>query len=278
MPDTEYQYEEFLIRFGRYIGDPLLYLDLAKDPDVDLKITNDFSSTYYVSTELKYTLHEIFLPPETPPEKGYVRSYEHSYWPAVSGSTKAKKLEPGFKVFKVLLRGEPDIVSASGDDSTDAYQLLREISIDFKNKTEVIMDSMEVRDLMFLLSHLYGGPWVNRGEGYIAGSGYYIETYLGYRIGGQVLGDENVGASDYFGHYVDAVASHMGVWAVGADRFSWHAMGVLPYDAIILPFDRGFPGVPLLDTEDKKPVYIRVHTQDSEGDIYINVKKLGKMG
>ena len=277
MPTDEFNYEEFLIRFGRYVGDPLLYLDLAKDPDIDLKITNDFSSTYYTSTELKYTLHEIFLPPETPPEQGYLRDYEHSYWEAVNGATEHKKLTPGFKVFKVLLRGVPDIDATWGAAKADAYNLLREISVDFKNKTEVAIDSMETRDLMFLLSQMYGGPWHNRGEGYIEDVLGYIETFLGYRIGMNLVEDEGASSSTFMGHYVDAVAGRAAVYATAGQKFSWSAMGVLPYNAIILPFDIGWPGVPLLDTEAKKPVYIRVHCHDSDGDNYMVVEELGKL-
>jgi len=112
--DTSYSYEEFMILFGRYLGDPLLYLNLEKDPDVDLKITNDFGTTYWTDGQLKYTLHEVFLPPETPPERGYIREYEHSYWPAVSGQTEPKKLTPGFDVFGFWLRGTPDRNATTG--------------------------------------------------------------------------------------------------------------------------------------------------------------------
>lgn len=278
MPTGEFNYEEFLIRFGRYVGDPLLYLDLDKDPDVDLKITNDFDvTTYWTDGELKYTIHEIFLPPETPPEQGYLRDYEHSYWAAVNGATESKKLTPGFKVFKVLLRGVPDINATWGYCETNTYNLLREISVDFLNKTEVAIDAMETRDLMYLLSQMYGGPWHNRGEGYVGISGHAIETFLGYRVGMNLVEDESASASTFMGYYFDPVEGRAQVYATAGQKFSWSAMGVLPYYAIILPFDIGWPGVPLLDTEAKKPVYIRVHSHSSSGDNYMCVEELGKL-
>ena len=50
---------------------------------------------------------------------------------------------------------------------------------------------------------------------------------------------------------------------------------MLPYNGIVIPFDLGWPGVPLLDTEDKKPVYIRVKANTSSGDAYLGVSELG---
>ena len=90
-----------------------------------------------------------------------------------------------------------------------------------------------------------------------------------------VIGDENIDANAFFGTYVDMQASRMGVWVNAADRFSWQAMGIMPYNALILPVDRGWPSVPLLDTEAKKPVYIRVKANSSSGDNYMVVEELG---
>ena len=215
--DTAYNYEEFFIRFGRYIGDPLLYLDLAKDPDVDLRITNDFGTTYWTDTELKYNVHEVFLPDETPPEKGYLRQYEHSYWASESGGTKSKKLTPGFKVFNAWLRGVPDRNATTGLAAADCYNVLREISVDFKNKREVIIDSEEVRDLMYILGMMAGGPWTKWQNYYQETSARYLETHIGYRPYALISEQETAGANTYAGTY-DADEGPVAVYVDAADR------------------------------------------------------------
>lgn len=272
--DTRYSYEEFLIMFGRYIGDPLLYLDLEKDPDVDLKITNDFGTTYWEDGQLKYTIHEVTLPDETGPEKGYVRSYEHSYWASVSGQTENKKLQPGFKVFDVLLRGAVDRNATTGANATDPYQVLREISVDFKNKKEKIIDSMETRDLLYILGQMYGGPWTRAGHHYLGGDGHYPEGFIGYPDVYLYTPNESVSASVYLGS-MEPDAGPMYVHANAAQDFLFLSHGWLPYNCLMLPFDIGWPGIHLLDTAAKNPVYIRVKSNTSEGDVYMVVEELG---
>lgn len=272
--DTRYSYVEFLILFGRYVGDPLLYLDLAKDSDIDLKITNDFGTTYWTDDQLKYTLHELFLPDATPPEKGYVRSYEHSYWPSVSGQTENKKLTPGFKVFDVLLRGAVDRNATTGLPSTDPYQVLREISVDFLNKKEKIIDSMETRDLLFILGQMYGGPWTMTGQQYAGGDEYYPEGHIGYPDVHLFTPNENATAATFLGT-MEPDAGPMEVNTDSAQDFLFLSQGWLPFNCLMLPFDIGWPNVPLLDTEVKKPVYIRVKSNTALGDVYLTVEELG---
>lgn len=273
--DTRYSYVEFLIMFGRYIGDPLLYLDLAKDPDVDLKITNDFGTTYWVDGQLKYTLHEIFLPENTPAEQGYMRSYEHSYWASVSGATESKKLTPGFDVFDVLLRGAVDRDGTSGLNATDPYQVLREISVDFLNKQEVPIDSIETRDLLFILGQLYGGPWTIGGQQYVGASGRYPQGHIGYPDVHLFTDNESASASTFEGT-MEPDSGPMYIACDAAKDFLYLSRGWLPFNCLMIPFDLGWPGVPLLNTETKKPVYVRVKSNTSSGDVYMVVEELGK--
>jgi len=268
--------EEFIIPFGRQIGDPFLYLDLAKDPDIDLKITNDFGTTYWTDGELKYTLHEIFLPETAPPEKGYVRSYEHSFWPSVDGSTESKKLTPGFNVFDVLLRGAVDRDATTGASATATYNVLREISVDFLNKAEVIIDAMEVRDLMYILGFMYGGPWRTVGQGYVSATGRHLETYLGYRTSTMLTDNESAAAGTFQGRDWDDEPA-VDVFVDTAKNLFLANEGYLPYQSIMIPFDIGWPSTPLLDTEAKKPVYVRVHSHSSSGDVYMVVEELGSL-
>lgn len=274
--DTRYSYLELMIMFGRYIGDPLLYLDLSKDPDIDLKITNDFGTTYWEDGQLKYTLHEIMLPDATPPEKGYIRSYEHSYWASVSGETENKKLTPGEKVFDVWLRGAVDRNSTTGLNATDPYQVLREISVDFLNKKEKILDSLELRDLQLILGHMYGGPWTRGGQTYVGGDEYYPEGYIGYPDAHLYTPNESASASTFLGS-MEPDAGPMHVNTDSAQDFIFLAHGWLPFNGLLLPFDVGWPGMPLLDTEAKKPVYIRVKSNTSSGDVYMVVEELGSL-
>jgi len=274
---NQYCYEEFMIMFGRYIGDPLLYLDLGKDPDIDLKITNDFDvTTYWTNDELKYTLHEVLLPNNTPPEKGYIRSYEHSYWAAVSGETANKKLTPGEKVFDVMLRGAVDYTATSNAPVTSPWNILREISVDFLNKKEKIIDSMETRDLMFILGQMYGGPWRTGRQFYIGASERYPETFIGYRTHKSVTQHIPTADTQWIGAFNDD-AGPMKVYKDSAGLAHLWAEGYLPFNSIKIPFDIGWPGVPLLDTEAKKPVYIRVKANNSNGDVYMVVEELGSL-
>lgn len=274
--DTRYSYEEFIIMFGRHIGDPLLYLDLGKDPDIDLKVTNDFGTTYWEDGQLKYTLHELFLPDATPPEKGYIRSYEHSYWASVSGERENKKLTPGFKVFDVWLRGAVDRNATTGLNATDPYQVLREISVDFLNAKEKIIDAIELRDLQLILGQMYGGPWTRAGQTYADGDDYYPEGFIGYPDAHIITLNENASASSYIGTH-EPDAGPILVHTDSALDLPFLAHGWLPYNGIMLPFDIGWPGMPLLDTEAKKPVYIRVKSNTSSGDVYLCVEELGAL-
>lgn len=269
-----YCYDEFVIMFGRYVGDPLLYLDLAKDPDIDFKITNDFGTTYWTDGQLKYTIHEVFLPDVMPPEKGYMRSYEHSYWPAVSGAKESKKLTPGFNIFDVLLRGVPDRNATTGVAATDCYQLLREISVDFLNGKEKIIDAIETRDLMYILGMMAGGPFTAIQNYWQATSARYLETHIGYRPYSMPTEQETAGANTFAATY-DADEGPVAVYVDAADRGTMLSQGFLPYNSLMLPFDLGWPGIPLLDTEAKKPVYVRVKSNNSNGDVYMVVEELG---
>jgi hypothetical protein len=274
--DTAYLYEEFWIMFGRYIGDPLLYLDLAKDDDVDLKITNDFGITYWEDGQLKYTIHEVFLPDDTPAELGYLRDYEHSYWDAVSGGTESKRLTPGYQVARILLRGPPTRNATTGLANADCYNVLREVSVDFLNKKEIIIDSEEVRDLMYIYGMMAGGPWTSWLNYYQVTSAHYIQTHVGYRPYAMVTEQETAGATTYAGTY-DADEGPVAIYVDAADRGTLCAHGMLPYDSLVIPFDLGFPNVPLLDTEAKKPVYIRVKSNTANGDVYLVVEELGSL-
>jgi len=150
------------------------------------------------------------------------------------------------------------------------------LTVDFLNKTEVVVNAMEIRDLMYLLGLMYGGPFTNYLQRYIDASGRYVETRIGYRPYSQAGRDSDMAETKWIGTY-HSDRGPCGIFADDACYFWLQAKGYLPYNGILFPFDHGWPGVPLLDTETKKPVYIRVKSNTSDGDIYLVIRELGKL-
>ncbi len=155
--DTNYQRSTVVIPFGEYIGDPKHGLDLAAWDQVNLDITNDFTTSYVASGAFKADVKLLTLEDLAAKPAGYYKSYEwKSESPAAAAQYVYHKVPTTDKIRRLMCQIDPTVVSATAapeNSITDSNNL----KLFFNERTQTVLD-YRPKDLMFVNSIIYGRP------------------------------------------------------------------------------------------------------------------------
>lgn len=153
--DTNYQRSTVVIPFGEFIGDPKHALDLASFDQVNLDITNDFTTAYVAAGALKVDVKLLTLEDLAAKPPGYYKSYEwKSEVPSGAGQYVNHKIPTTDKIRRLMCQIDPAIGAATAQPEnsvTDSNNL----KLYFQERTQVVLDHRP-KDLMRENAVVYG--------------------------------------------------------------------------------------------------------------------------
>jgi len=163
-----------LLNFGRHLFDSLYALDLSKFTNVELRVSNDGSSTYFgedISLSiLGYYLRDI----ATPRVYGYFRTEEWRSWTTVADETKYLELPVERKVRRVILQAIADMDSNNVSE-TAMWNLADDIEFALKTGVYRVFKG-GLDDLMWETAFSYG-------KELLASHYLYLDADYGRRAG-----------------------------------------------------------------------------------------------
>ena len=153
MPDTKWnqygnapQKEYILINFGRHLMDGEMGLDLSMFDNVQLRLTNTLSSTYY-SADLVVSSLAYFKEEGGGFPQGYIKSEQFKSWLAAQNTWEYTDLPTEGKLRRLMLRLEPDLGATYNEFETAMDNMGRDIKITFDSGATVVYEG-GIDDLM----------------------------------------------------------------------------------------------------------------------------------
>jgi hypothetical protein len=279
-------YQEAIIPFGRYLGDPKYGLWLEKFvAGAEFEETNTFSTTYYTDAYSKMNVWGLFRknPEASLFSGGFMRKRQIINKDTASESQYAVKLPTDNKLKQIHLFSESDL--SSGLESNGVFTTAQKIWLSIKSREEYLIDNQMA---------LYWGPFMHQMYGRqaerIITQG---ETeYNPCRVDTGIYWNENVQANTIH-------ASH-GFCAIGATPWQTRVNQVYVFSTAGSAAQRTFMlrssgkclngDIPLLlqdpktsdeadwlDAAANKDVYVEVTEGASAGNWYIVLDELEKM-
>ena len=155
--DSNYQRSTVIIPFGEYIGDPKHGLDLAAFDQVNLEITNDFTTSYVAAGAIKADVKLLTLEDLAAKPAGYYKSYE---WKSESPSAAAQyvnhKVPTTDKIRRLMCQLDPTVSTATAKPE-NMQSDSNNIKLYFQERTQVVLDHRP-KDLMWENAVVYGKP------------------------------------------------------------------------------------------------------------------------
>lgn len=111
---TNTQFDYIPILFGRGLFDPTYGLDLSRWDNVELRVTNDASATYY-GTDLSVSIMQYFLRGAGGGFQGYLRSELWRQWATVQNETRYFILPTEYPITGLYLRALPAVTAGMSD-------------------------------------------------------------------------------------------------------------------------------------------------------------------
>jgi hypothetical protein len=161
MPDTKWnqyaaaaQVEYILINFGRKLMDPGMGLDLSMFDNVQLRLTNVATSTYYAD-DLAISTLAYFKEEGGGFPLGYIKSEQFKTWSATLSTWEYTDLPTEGKLRRLILQLEPDLGATYNEFETSMDNMGASIKITF-NSGAVIFYEGGIDDLMREINLLKG--------------------------------------------------------------------------------------------------------------------------
>lgn len=132
---TNTQFEYFLINFGRSLGDPDYGLDLSRWDNVELRIANTATATYYGS-DFTLSILQSYLRDTPGGFRGYLRSELWREWTTVQNETKYFTLPTEYPISTLALRALPDTTAGLSD--TGFSNLMDDIDFSIQGGTKQV--------------------------------------------------------------------------------------------------------------------------------------------
>ncbi len=157
--DSNYQRRSVVIPFGEYIGDPLHGLDLSSWDQVNLEITNDYTTSWVVTATPKvevrlHTIEDLAAKPQS-----YYKHYEwKSESPSAAGQYVYHKIPTTDKIRRLMCQIDPTVSSATAAPE-NSYTDSNNIKLYFNERTQTVFD-LRPKDLFEMNSAVYGRPVV----------------------------------------------------------------------------------------------------------------------
>ena len=185
--DSNIQRSTVVIPFGEYIGDPKHALDLSAFDQVNLDITNDFTTSYVAAGSFKADVKLLTIEDLAAKPPGYYKSYEwKAEAPVAAGQYVYHKVPTTDKIRRLMCQIDPTVVSATAipEDVTTASN---NIKLYFNERTQVVLDHGP-KDLFWENAVVYGKP--ETFGRYNQSTTVYSDSALG-RITNMPFGDLN---------------------------------------------------------------------------------------
>ncbi len=123
---TNTQMEYLPILFGRFLNDPEFGLDLSKFDNVELRITNTGSSTFY-GGDLRLSIVQSYLRDAPGGFQGYIRSEEWRKWTTAQNGIEYFTLPTEYPISGLYLRALP--ANTNGVMDTGFYNLMWDLDL-----------------------------------------------------------------------------------------------------------------------------------------------------
>jgi hypothetical protein len=176
------------ILFGRKYFDTEYGLDLSRWDDVELRITNDATSTYFSADPTVDVLVNYVREVPGNPFRGYFRTEEWNNYTTVASEKKYLELPTEYKIRRILLQVDP-LLDASHSAARTCYQTLDDIELFLKTGLLKMWDGN--------LRYLWYDNLFSDGRAQIVGAEQYATDAKGFRTG---LGQTFYKAGVYVSH------------------------------------------------------------------------------
>lgn len=167
------------INFGRYYKDAKFGLDLSKHPAPELRISTDWTSTYF-TTALYADIMLLYMRDVTAnPFSGYLRKEVWQSYTTVASEKKYYQLPTERLVRSLVLQVHPDI-SATMNAERAPYSTLNNIQLNYRTGEKKVFDA-SLRYLWYDNAFEVGRDVVQGAESYHS-DGYGVWTGLGQSL------------------------------------------------------------------------------------------------
>lgn len=270
-------WDAFALLFGRQLYDESYGLDLSKYDSVQLKITNDETSSIYGAVHSE-EIHGLLFEESPISPKGYIRSREYRSWTSVSDETKYIDLPTEDVLRRCVIQSVPP--QTNGEETTSWFNIAYELKYKMRSG-KIIMFDGTLDDLL-----RFNSLDVQR-EVFQSGLKETTSAY-GFRTGvGRQVGIATVAAD--FGVVGPAVEQTVKETPDGnlvqqahtADfPLNYLVRGWGPWETAMFNHDRRGDLQDLLDLNKEKQVTLDVHTRSGAafagGTIRVNLETLVK--
>lgn len=185
MPDmmrnyaTNSQRAYFLINFGRFVKDLDYGLNLSNYKSVELKITNDMTSTYFsdLYTTIQCTYAKDALESQF---KGFMQTELWREWVPVASEVKYLELPTNYKIRRILLNPRPGFNGTTEEWNDTLNNLMYNIDLTFKTGSDrVFKDSFQQ---LMIDNYLELGKYNIAGALTYLSADHAVDIGLGYHI------------------------------------------------------------------------------------------------
>jgi len=276
------QFARFLLNFGRVMTDPDLALDLSKWDNVELRITNSATSSYFKTSIAVTTILLQQRPSSQARSLGYLKKEIWRSWTTVQNAWEYLELPVENVIRRILLQAIPAYDSTSHAADTGFTNVVYDIQhYLLTGEQEVFIG--RASDLALLNYLYYGKDVLAHGHPYVDAQ-KYLPTGVGYpfahvaTVGSYAGAVETVIETLISGQTADTVGFESGVGA-GPDEMLIKGYGY--HDTLMLNHDWDSDPNTWLNPNQMKQVLLNLHTRDSSsadnGTIYVVLDRLVRM-
>lgn len=251
-----------LLNFGRKLFDKTMGLDLSKWANVELRMTNDASSTYFGANPALSVLCYYLRDAPAGQFPGYLRTEEWRKWTTVQNETQYLELPTENLIRRILMQLWP-AQDSSDISKTAMWNLADSVQLSLKTGQLRVWDA-GIDDLMWENLYDYGKEALSQFYMY-SDADYGVRTGLGYVL----MATPGAGTQD--GAVATAVPTLEGRRTDNTQKpenyeadtlIATLLRGLAPENVITWRFDQ--PDVPdsYLDPDANKTIKLDVHTRD----------------
>jgi len=252
-----------LLNFGRFFGDTAFGLDLSKFSNVELRVSNDGTSTYFGSDFSITTL--MYILRDAPPGQfaGYLRTEEWRKWTTVADETKYLELPVDYKIRRVVMQAIPD-VDSSNVEETSMFNVADDVELSLKSGVLRVFKG-GIDDLARLNALSYGREL-------LSSSYLYMTADYGRNVGIGYVTMAVPGAGTQDGAGADTIPTVEGRRTSFTQKPETYeadtliallSRGICPENCVVFRFDQPDEEAVYLDAYANRTVKLNVHTKNA---------------
>ena len=268
-PDQHFNYGSstkrchLMLNFGRRMFDPTYGLDLSKFDSVEVKVTNDGSSTYFGGDWSLDALCYYKRGGAAPGFSGFYRTEEWRKWTTVLDERKYLALPTEEVIRRIVLQVEP-AVDANKAAKTTPYNVAYDIELYLQSGLLKVWDG-GLRDLWYENYFDFGRDVIQPLQPYHT-QDYGIWTGLGQTLGYAGARMPHNGVQDTASTSItpgDDSATLRRQTDTDSDQDALLVMGLALENCAVLRFDHGDDPADYLDPDLEKTVKLDIHTRNA---------------